>query len=199
MILCDFHFIFLSFFHRLTSRFEEAVWRGLMTCLYWLFRLFLRQGAGHSGRTQDRDGSKGSKVQGGLAGRTSLCYLHHKLLPLRGQSFVLWVACLFPFSLSLPLFTISCVFLLVLVFLAHSFQVSASILVGTPKHVSTSHDSSRSTYGYPLCRSMKNTYRGISLCRPSSCNRPTTNNISIVDRAGRKSHCSSVRNSSVSQ
>ena len=46
-------------------------------------------------RTQDGDGSQGSKVPGGLlkAGRTWLRYSYHKLLPLPGGCFVLWFAC----------------------------------------------------------------------------------------------------------
>ena len=34
-------------------------------------------------------------------------------------------------------------------------------------------------------------YSGIFLCRPSSWSRRTTNSMSMVDRAGRKPHCSS--------
>ena len=62
-----------------------------------------RRGAGHSWRTQDGDGRQGSKVWGGLVGRTWLCYSYHKLLRLPGGWFVLRLACHFPLVLSLTL------------------------------------------------------------------------------------------------
>ena len=79
-------------------------------------------------------------------------------------------------------------------------RVILSILVATPERVSTSHSSSRLAESYAFCRSMKHTYTGVSLCRPNSCNRGTTNSMSIVGRKGRKPHyCSSRSIPSVSQ
>ena len=57
---------------RLISRIEGVVWRGWTTSLICLVRIVWRQGAGHSRRTQDGDGSQCSKVPGGLAGRMLL-------------------------------------------------------------------------------------------------------------------------------
>ena len=65
--------------------------------------------------------------------------------------------------------------------------------------MSASHSSSRSTESYAFFRWTKRSYRGVFLCPPSYSNQCTTNNISIVDRAGRKPHCSSASNPSVSQ
>ena len=89
-------YLFLSSFFRLISR-MEVVRRELMTNLLCLSRIVWRQGAGHSWRTQGGAGSLGSKVPGGLAGRTWLYYAYHTLLPLPGGCFGLLSACYFPF------------------------------------------------------------------------------------------------------
>ena len=96
LILRDFHFIFSSSFLRLMSRIEGVMGRGWMTSPLCLFRIVWRQGAGQNWRTQGRDGSQGSRVPGGLVGRTWLYYSYHKLLPLPGGCFVLCFACYFP-------------------------------------------------------------------------------------------------------
>ena len=77
-----FSFSFFLFLFWLINRTEGIVWSGWMTNLLCLFRFVWRQGAGHSWRTQGGDGSLGSKVTGGLAGRTWLYYSYHKLRPL---------------------------------------------------------------------------------------------------------------------
>ena len=86
-----FHFIYLSSFLRLITRSltEIVVWRGWVTSMLRLFRISRGQAAGHSWRTQNGDGSQGSKVPDGLAGRTWLCYSYHELLPLPGGCFEL--------------------------------------------------------------------------------------------------------------
>ena len=122
-----FSFYLFLFFFWLISRIEGVVWRGWMTSLLCLFRIVWRQGAGHSWRTQDGDGSQGSKVPGGLAGRTWLCYSYHKLLPLPGGCHVLWCACCFPFVLRLPLFTSSRVII---------FSIFSSSLFSSVCHIS---------------------------------------------------------------
>ena len=124
LILCDFHFIYFSSFFRLRRLIEGVVWRGRMTSLLCLFRIVWRQGAGHSWRTQDGDGSLGSKVPGGLAERTWPCYSYHKLLPLPGGCFVLRSACYFPLVRCLTRFTGSDVFLLFSFFFSSSFLSS---------------------------------------------------------------------------
>ena len=120
LILRDFDFMYFSSIFGLISRIEGVVRTRWMTSLLYLFRIVWRQGAGHSRRTQDGDGSLGSKVLGWLliAGRTCLFYSDHKLLPLPGGCFVLWFACnsYLPFVLPLvlcptPFFTSSGVFL----------------------------------------------------------------------------------------
>ena len=55
------------------------------------------------------------------------------------------------------------------------------ILCGPPKRASTAQRRVRSTESYALVRSMKHTYSGIYFFHTSSCNRRTTNIISVVE------------------
>ena len=72
-----------------------------------------------------------------------------------------------------------------------NWRMTSIITDGTPARASTFHNSSRSTESYAFWRSTKHMYSGIFLCRPSSWSRRTTNSMSMMDRAGRKPHCSS--------
>ena len=125
----DFRFIFFSSFLRLMSRIEGIMRRGWMTTLLCLFRIVWRQGAGHNWRTQDGDGSQGSKVPGGLAGRTWLCFvLVQQTAAATWRVLCALVCpvcspCYFPLILCPTLFTSSGVFLLFLIFfLSSSFS-----------------------------------------------------------------------------
>ena len=104
-------YLFLLIF-QLISRTEGVVKHGSMTNLLCSFRIVWRQGARHSWRMQGVDGSLGSKVPGGKAGRTWVYYSYHKMLPPPAGCFGLWSACYFPFVifplvLCLTLFTSS--------------------------------------------------------------------------------------------
>ena len=95
-------FFFMSFSSFLLLIWLKGiVWRGWMTSLICLFRIFWRRGAEHSWRTQDGDGRQGSKVPGGLAGRTWLCFSYHKLLPLPGGCLFLGLPVISPWFLVL--------------------------------------------------------------------------------------------------
>ena len=63
---------------------------------------------------------------------------------------------------------------------------------GTPKQASTVQRV-RSTESYASVRSIKHTYSGIRFFHASSCNRRITNIISVVERFGRETPCSSGR------
>ena len=94
-----------------------------------------RQGAGHSWRTQGGDGSLGSNVPGGLAGKTCLYYSYHKLLPPPGGCLAIWFARYFPFVifslvLCLTLFTSSGVFVIFFFFPARSFSSVGHLACG---------------------------------------------------------------------
>ena len=140
----SFYFVCSSSFCWLTSRINRrVVWRGWMTNLLCSFRIVWRQGAGHSWRTQGGDGSLGSKVPGGLAGRTCLWlyYSYHKLLPLPGGWFVLWFACYLPFVI-FPCFFVS-LCLQVVVFLFCFFFSSSFFFKCLPHRLrGGGHDSS---------------------------------------------------------
>ena len=77
LILCDCHNVYLFSWTRSISVVEGVVWGGWTTSLLRLFRTVWRRGAGHSWWTPDGDGRQGSKVPGGLGGRTWLCYSHN--------------------------------------------------------------------------------------------------------------------------
>ena len=57
--------------------------------------------------------------------------------------------------------------------------------------VSTCHRRVRSTVSYAFWRSMKHMERDAPVFRPISCSLRTINIMSVVERSGRKPHCSS--------
>ena len=70
-----------------------------------------------------------------------------------------------------------------------NWQTMVGIFSGTPKRASTDSNSrSQLTESCAFWRSIKHTYRGGFLARPSFCSRRTTNNVSTVGRAERKPH-----------
>ena len=69
-----------------------------MTSLPGLFLIVRHQGAGHSWRTQGGDGSQGSQVPGGTAGRTWLWYSYHKTAAATWRVFCGLFCLLFPLA-----------------------------------------------------------------------------------------------------